>query len=83
MSIDLNERVDMSTYLNEQNCKKILGQTLASAVKKLNDLIYIENQKKNGKRKCYEQNKQKKLMEELKALNKIVESITEYLDLAE
>ena len=81
MSVDLNKCIDMSTYLNEQNCKKILGQSLASAVKKLNELVEIENRKKNGKRKCYEKIKEKKLMEELQALNNIIESINIYLDL--
>ena len=77
----MSDDIDMSTYLNEKVCKKLLGQTLASAVKNLNQLVEIETQQKNGKRKCYEQNKQKKLMEELKALNNIIESINNYLDL--
>jgi hypothetical protein len=81
MSIDLNERINMSTYLNKESCKRVLGQTLASAVKKLNELVEIENHQKNGKRKCYEKNKQQKLIEELHALNNIIESINVYLDL--
>ena len=71
----------MTRYLNEKDIKIILGQTLASAVKKLNELVYIENLQKNEKRKCYEQKKKEKLMEELKALNNIIETITVYMDL--
>jgi hypothetical protein len=81
MSIDLNHRIDMSTYLNEKSCKKLLGQSLASAVKHLNDFADIENLKKNGKIKCYQENKQKKIIEELHALNNIIESINNYLDI--
>ena len=73
--------VNMSTYLNEKDIKIFLGQTLASSVKNLNELVYIENLQKNEKRKCYEQKKKAKLMEELKALNNIIESITVYMDL--
>lgn len=77
----LNENLNISTYLNEKDIKIILGQTLASAVKKLNELVYIENLQKNEKRKCYEQKKKEKLMEELKAINNIIESIIVYMDL--
>jgi len=83
MPVDLNKRIEISTYLNEQNCKKILGQSLASAVKKLNDLVDIENLQNTEKRKCYEQKKKEKLIEELKALNNIIKSINVYLDLIE
>ena len=48
MSIDLNQRINMSTYLNKESCMRFLGQTLASAVKKLNELVDIENDEKNG-----------------------------------
>ena len=81
MPVDLNKRIEISTYLNEQNCKKILGQSLASAVKKLSDLVDIENLQNTEKRKCYEQKKKEKLIEELKALNNIINSINVYLDL--
>ena len=47
----MSDDIDMSTYLNEKVCKKLLGQTLASAVKNLNQLVEIETQQKNGKRK--------------------------------
>jgi endo-alpha-1,4-polygalactosaminidase (GH114 family) len=81
MSVDLNKRIEISTYLNEQNCEKILEQSLASAVKKLSDLVDIENLQNTEKRKCYEQKKKEKLIEELKALNNIIKSINVYLDL--
>lgn len=81
MSVDLNKRIELSTYLNEQNCEKILEQSLALAVKKLSDLVDIENLQNTEKRKCYEQKKKEKLIEELKALNNIIESINVYLDL--
>ena len=81
MSINLNNNIDMSTYLNEEGCKKILGKCIASSVKKLNELVDIENLKKNGKRQSYNQDKKKMLIEELHALNNIVESINAYLDL--
>ena len=81
MPVDLNKRIEISTYLNEQNCKKILGQSLASAVKKLCDLVDIENLQNTEKIKCYEQKKKEKLIEELKALNNIINSINVYLDL--
>jgi len=82
MSVDSNEYIDMSTYLNERNCKKILGQSLASVVKKLYEYANIENHKKiNGKRKCFEKNKQNKIIEELQAINNIIISINLYLDL--
>jgi hypothetical protein len=72
----------MSTYLNEEDCEKLLEQTIASAVKKLNKYVNIENYKKiNGKRKCFEKIKQQKIIEELHALNNIIKSITIYLDL--
>jgi len=83
MSVDLNKRIELSTYLNEQNCEKILEQSLALAVKKLSDLVDIENLQNTEKRKCYEQKKKEKLIEELKALNNIIESINVYLDLIE
>jgi len=81
MSVDLNKRIELSTYLNEQNCEKILEQSLALAVKKLSDLVDIENLQNTEKRKCYEQKKKEKLIEELKALNNIINSINVYLDL--
>ena len=81
MLVDLNKRIELSTYLNEQNCEKILEQSLASAVKKLSDLVDIENLQNTEKRKCYEQKKKEKLIEELKALNNIIKSINVYLDL--
>ena len=81
MPVDLNKRIEISTYLNEQNCEKILEQSLASAVKKLSDLVDIENLQNTEKRKCYEQKKKEKLIEELKALNNIIKSINVYLDL--
>jgi hypothetical protein len=80
MSGDLNRRIDMSTYLNKECCRRLLGQCVASSVKNLNDLVDIEKLKKNGKRRCHEENKEK-IMEELKALNNIIESINVYLDL--
>ena len=77
----LNENLNMSTYLNEKDIKIILEQSLASAVKKLSDLVDIENLQNTEKRKCYEQKKKEKIIEELKALNNIINSINVYLDL--
>lgn len=82
MSLELNEHIDMSIYLNEETCKKILSQTLASSIKKLYEYVNIQNHKKiNGKRKCFEKNKENKIIEELHALNNIIKSITIYLEL--
>jgi hypothetical protein len=82
MSLELNEYIDMSIYLNKQFCKKILSQTLASAVKKLSEYVNIQNHKKiNGKRKCFEKNKENKIIEELHALNNIIKYVTIYLEL--
>jgi|LauGreSuBDMM15SN_2_FD.fasta_scaffold00117_4 hypothetical protein len=86
MSVNLNEcidiDIDMSTYLNEEDCDKLLEKSIASAVKKLNEYVNIDNHKKiNGKRKCFEKMKQQKLIKELHAINNIIKSITIYLDL--
>ena len=67
MSVDLNKRIEISTYLNEQNCEKILEQSLASAVKKLSDLVDIENLQNTEKRKCYEQKKKGKINRRIKS----------------
>lgn len=84
MSVNLNEcidiDIDMSTYLNEEDCDKLLEKSIASAVKKLNEYVNIDNHKKiNGKRKCFEKMKQQKLIKELHAINNIIKSITIYL----
>ena len=46
MSVDSNDYIDMSTYLNEEDCEKLLEQSIASAVKKLNEYVNIDNYKK-------------------------------------
>jgi hypothetical protein len=82
MSFHLNNSIDTSTYLNEEDCVKIVRQAIASAVKKLNEYVNIENYKKiNEKRKCFEKNKQQKLIQELHAINNIIKSINLYIDL--
>jgi hypothetical protein len=84
MSVNLNECIDIdtSTYLNDEDCEKLLEKSIASAVKKLNEYVNIDNYKKiNRKRKCFEKMKQQKLIKELHALNNIIKSITIYLDL--
>lgn len=64
----------MSVYLDEDECKKILQKSMATAIKKLNKISEISD--KNSK-------KYKKLFEELKAIDQIIVSIDSYLDLIE
>jgi ribosome assembly protein YihI (activator of Der GTPase) len=63
----------MSTYLNKEDCKIFLKKIMATAVKKLNELNEIKNEEKDEE--------YNKLLKELEALNKIMESTTSYLDL--
>jgi len=60
----------MSVYLDEDNCKKILQKSLATAIRKLNKISKIND--KNSE-------KYKKLFEELKAIDNIIVSINSYL----
>jgi hypothetical protein len=62
-----------SVYLIKEDCEKMLIKIMATAVKKLNDLNKIKNQNKDEE--------YNKLFKELETLNKIMESITSYIEL--
>jgi len=60
----------MTLYLNKEICETMLKKTIATACKKLNEISNIKD--KNDI-------EYKNLLEEIKLINKIVESLNSYL----
>ena len=62
----------MTTYLNKDNCERLLKKSVATDVKRLNQISFITDK---------DSEEYKKLFTELTIINDMIESINKYIDL--